>query len=217
MTATRRATLRLDDSAPAPPVAWYRRKSLMVPAVTAVILAAIVLSDLPQANSRASEVANSTTIIRQVNGYVGPCSFALSESFTIFHDLRTASLSPSEQSRVPTLLNDDQSACSFTSDSIYNLSTMDVPGGTYGNALGQVVSAVTLWATSDALAAIEEIQALDATPSDSVALKGLDKDERALEHDRSLALAGMKDLARLLRAQLPALRLVSSPVPSSLG
>ena len=111
-------------------------------------------------------------------------------------------LSPSEQSQVPSLLNDDQSACSFTDDSIYNLSTMDVPGGAYGNDLGQMVSVVTLWATSDALAAIEEIQALDTTPSDKGARQNLAKDDGVLRHDRTRA-ADRYDLDKLLGRGCP--------------
>jgi hypothetical protein len=183
----------------------------LVPAVSAVIVAAIVVSDLPQSNSRAAEISNSASVVSQVNGNVGPCSFALSESFTIYEDLVTRSLSPSEQSQVPSLLNDDQSACSFTDNSIYNLSTMDVPGGTYGNDLGQMVSVVTLWATSDALAAIEDVQVLDTTPSDLKARQDLAQDVRVLGHDRAQALAELQAVDELLRTRLAALHLAQAP------
>jgi hypothetical protein len=214
VTTTQRPTLSLDQLGPGEASAgpgeagpWYRSKSFLVPAVSAVIVAAIVVSDLPQSNSRAAEISNSASVVSQVNSNVGPCSFALSESFTIYNDLVTKSLSPSEQSQVPTLLNDDQSACSFTDNSIYNLSTMDVPGGTYGNDLGQMVSAVTLWATSDALAAIEEIQVLETTPSDLKARQNLTADVRVLGHDRAQALGELQSVDELLGTHLAGLHL----------
>lgn len=194
---------------------WYRRKSFLVPAVSAVIVAAIVVSDLPQPNSRAAEISNSASVVSQVNENVGPCSFALSESFTIYHDLISGSLSQSEQSQVPSLLNDDQSACSFTDNSIYNLSTMDVPGGAYGNDLGQIVSIVTLWATSDALAAIEEIQVVDTTPSDLRARQNLAQDLGVLGHDRTQALAELYAVDKLLATNLATLDLAQPPAITS--
>ena len=56
-------------------------------------------------------------------------------------------LPSSEQRQVPGLLTDDQAACSFTDDSIYQLSTITVPGSGSGRDLGQLVGTVTLWAT----------------------------------------------------------------------
>jgi hypothetical protein len=222
VTTTHRATLSLDEHGSSPASAgpgqagpWYRRKSFLVPAVSAVIVAAIVVSDLPQSNSRAAEISNSASVVSQVNENVGPCSFALSESFTIYGDLVTGSLSPSEQSQVPSLLNDDQSACSFTDNSIYNLSTMDVPGGTYGNDLGQIVSGVTLWATSDALAAIEEIQVLETTPSDQKARQNLARDVGVLGHDRAQSLAELQAVDKLLGTHLATLHLAQPPAIAS--
>jgi hypothetical protein len=154
-------------------------------------------------------------VVSQVNENVGPCSFALSESFTIYDDLATGSLTPSERGEVPSLLNDDQSACSFTDNSIYNLSTMDVPGGAYGNDLGQIVSVVTLWATSDALAGIEEIQVLETTPSDLKARQSLAQDIRVLGHDRAQALAELQAVDKLLGTHLASLHLAQPPAIAS--
>ena len=91
----------------------------------------------------------------QLNTDVGPCSYAVGESITIYRDLRAHTLTPAQSRQVPGLLRDDQAACSFTDDSVYQLSTIDVPGSASGRDIGQVVSTVTLWATSDALSAIE--------------------------------------------------------------
>lgn len=86
---------------------------------------------------------------------------------------------------------------------------MDVPGGAYGNDLGQIVSTVTLWATSDALATIEQIEALDVSPADAAARRALAKDEQMLGGDRARALADMEGVDQLLHTRLPALQLAA--------
>ena len=98
-------------------------------------------------------------------------------------------MTKAEQHQVPGLLTDDQAACSFTDDSIYQLSTITVPGSGSGRDLGQLVGTVTLWATADALSAIEQIQVLDSDRSDRHALKVLASDEKLLGSDRAQAEA----------------------------
>jgi hypothetical protein len=211
MSTTEKAALSLQEAGATPVVPWYRRRSFLVPAVSAVVVAAVVVTDLPEANSRASEISNSVSVVSQVNDNVGPCSFALSEALTIYRELKAGSLTTPELSQVPALLTDDQNACSFTNDAIYNLSTMDVPGGAYGNELGQVVATATLWATSDALGAIEQIQLLETAPSDRAALTSLAKDLHMLRQDRTEAASELEDADQLLSTRLPQLRLAETP------
>ena len=71
-------------------------------------------------------------------------------------------------------MSDDQTACSFTSENIYDLTTnIQVPGTPAGKHLGQVVATATLWTTSDALRAIEDVQALMNDPGNAAALHNL--------------------------------------------
>ena len=67
------------------------------------------------------------------------------------------------------MLRDDQSACSFTSSSIYDLSNVEGTGTPAGKDINQVVNVATIWATSDALAAIEDIQTLSTDPGNAQA------------------------------------------------
>jgi hypothetical protein len=179
------------------------------------VVGVTVLTDLPQHSSRSGQITDDTSVMTQLNTDVGPCSYAVGESFTIYRDLRAHTLSHAQSRQVPGLLRDDQAACSFTDDSIYQLSTIDVPGSASGRDVGQVVSTVTLWATSDALSAIEQIQVLDSNPADGAARQLLDHQEQLLTEDRSRAESQLGAADALLQAKLPALRLTQVPAGAS--
>jgi hypothetical protein len=174
-----------------------------------------VLTDLPQHTSRSGQISDDSGVMTQVNTDVGPCSYAVGESLAIYRALSQHTLTPAQATQVPGLLRDDQAACSFTDDSIYQLSTIDIPGSPSGRDVRQVVSTVTLWATSDALSAIEQIQALDANPADGAAKQLLGHAEQLLAHDRARAESELGAADALLQAKLPALQLAEVPAPAS--
>jgi hypothetical protein len=175
-----------------------------------------VVTDLPGPASRSSQIAGAKTILQEVNADVGPCSYAANESFIIYGDQTAHRLSQSDAARVPGLLRDDQVACSFTSDSIYELSSnIDVPASSSGKPLGQMVATVILWATSDALSAIESIQVLSSDPGSKPASGQLKKEESLLASDRALAEAQLQAAEKVLGTKLPDLNLPSLPDPAS--
>jgi hypothetical protein len=194
---------------------WYRRRAWLVSAVLVAVVGVTVLADLPQHTSRSRQISDDSTVMSRVNMDVAPCSDALGKSFTIYRNLTAHALTPSQSEQVPGLLRGDQAACSLADDSIYQLSTIDVPGSASGRDMGRVVSTVTLWATSDAVSAIEQIQALDSNPSDGAARALLGHDEQLLAHDRSLAESELGAADDVLQAKLPALRLAEVPAPAS--
>jgi hypothetical protein len=182
-----------------------------VPAVTAVVVATVVITDLPQSAPRAAQISSGTAVMSEVKQDIGPCSFAVSETFTIYGDMSRHLLTPAQQSQVPGLLTDDQSACSFTSQNIYDLSTITVAGTASGKYLGQLVGTLTLWATADALAAIEQVQVLEYHPHDAKALRALAAAERSLDQDRASALNEMAGADGVLHMQLPSVPLAQAP------
>jgi len=188
--------------APGRPV-WYRRPWVLTVAAVAVVVAASVVVDLPGKTTAAQDAATQTTLMNEINGDLSGCAYAVRETFTIYQDSRTGGLTASDRSRAPKLLLDDQTACSFTSNAIFNLSTVEVPGSPGGKSIQQVVSASTLWATSDALAAIEDIQALDTGPSSASKIADLSKQEAMLAKDRALAYGYVEAADRTLGAKLP--------------
>jgi hypothetical protein len=194
---------------------WYRRRAWLVAVALVVVVLVTVLTDLPQHTSRSGQITDDTSVMSQVNADVEPCSYALGESFIIYRDLSAHTLTPSEAKQAPGLLRDDQDACSFTDDSIYQLSTIDIPGSASGRYVGQAVSTVTLWATSDALSAIEQIQVLESNPSDGAAKALLAHDEQLLAHDRALAESQLGAADAILQTKLPALKLTQVRAPTS--
>ena len=202
------------DNAEADRAPFFKRRSVVVTAVVVVVLAITVVTDLPGNSTIASQVSGDKATIQEVNADVGPCAYAANESFTIYADLKAHSLSQSDISRVPGLLTDDQNACSFLSDSIYELtSDVDVPDSSSGKPIGDMVGTVTLWATSDALSAIESIETLSTHPGNKSALTQLESEERLLASDRALALSQLHAADKILGTQLPDINLPVLPDP----
>jgi hypothetical protein len=101
------------------------------------------------------------------------------------------------------MMRDDQTACSFTSSEIFDLSNVEGTGTPAGKNVGNVVNVATLWATSDALGAIEDIQNLQGDPRHRATITDLSKREAALARDRAQADADVAAADRILRAKLP--------------
>jgi hypothetical protein len=193
---------------------WYRRRAVLVGAAVAVILAITVVSDLPQHTSLAQQVQENATVLHEIHNDAESCFYAVSEAFSFYGEASKGTLSSSDRAELPGLLTDDQGACSLTNNSIYDLSDIEVPGGSAGHDLGEVVNTLNLWVTSDALAAIEAIMTLTKDPTNAAALSELTSAERLLASDRR-ALGSEIDAAdsSLGGANLPALGLPSLPVP----
>lgn len=192
---------------------WYRRRAVIVTAVVVAVLAVTVVTDLPHPSSLAQQAADESTVIGEINSDASPCTFAVNESFTIYREETGGSLSASDRSQVPGLLSDDQAACSFTDESIFDLSSIEVPGSAAGRDIGEMVVTVTDWASSDAVAAIQEIETLSGDPHDASALGALAHDERLLAADRAAAMSELAAADRVLGAKLPAPALPSLPDP----
>jgi len=191
---------------------WYRRPWVLATGVVLVVLIACVLVDLPHNTSTSEDTKAETSLMNQINSDVAPCVYAVQESFTIYADLKAGSLTSGDRVRVPALLRDDQTACSFTSQPIYDLSSMQPTGTDAGKSVGQVDSQVTTWATSDALAAIEDIQNITTGSGTAAAAGDLAKQQHLLASDRAHALVQLQTAERLLgNAHLPPLNLPSLP------
>ncbi|MDA8296940.1 MAG: hypothetical protein M0004_10215 [Actinomycetota bacterium] len=187
------------------PRVWYRRRGPLLALVVAAILAVTVVTDLPQHTSRAAAIAQERSVVEAINTDAGSCTFSVGEAFRLYNDAQSPSLAPSNRMRIPGLLRDDQAACSFTNNDIFNLSGIETPGSAPGREMSQAVSTVTTWTTSDALAAIIAIETLVEHPSPAAkakALATLDKAERFAAEDRAKLHAEVDAANRLLRAHL---------------
>jgi len=181
---------------------WQRHRNLLVAVAVLVVALITVLTDLPVSTSRAEDLSAERSVMSEVNSDLAPCALAIHQAIGIWNLQAAHALTPADRAPTPGLLSDDQTACSYTNESIYDLSEIQVPGTTAGKELGQLVSTVTLWSTSDALRAIEDVQTLMGDPTESVE-QNLSKQEAQLAADRRMAIAQETAADRSLATHLP--------------
>jgi hypothetical protein len=183
---------------------WYKRGWVLVTAAVVALIVASVLVDLPTHTTVATDTADQSAVMKQINTALAGCSYGVKETFTIYQGQRAGTLTASDRSLTPSMLRDDQSACSFTSSSIYDLSNVQGTSTPAGKSIGLVVNVATLWATSDALAAIEDIQTLSTDPANAKAIADLPEREAALAQGRAQAFGYVRAAEHILHAKLPA-------------
>ena len=197
----------LAASSPKKAPIWQRHRGLAIAAVVFVVLLITVLSDLPTSTSRADDITAERSVMTEVNTDLGPCALAVHQAIGIWNLEATHTLTPADRAPTPGLLSDDQTACSFTSETIFDLTDIDVPGTPAGKDLGQMIATATLWTTSDSLRAIEDVQTLMGDPTDTSALRSLADEDKRLATDRSAALSQEAAADRALATRLPSVDL----------
>ncbi len=190
-----------ESAAPTP--WWQRHRGLLIAAAVFVILLITVLSDLPVSTSRADDIGAGRSVMSEVNTDLAPCALAIHEAVGIWNLQAAHALTPADRAPTPGLLSDDQTACSFTNENIYDLANIQVPGTAAGKQLGQLVATVTLWTTSDSLRAIEDVQTLMGDPGNTAVRRDLSKEETQLATDRRTAIAQENAADRNLGTRLP--------------
>jgi len=189
-----------DGEAKAP--LWQRRRGLTIGILAAVILLITVLTDLPTSTSRASDITAERSVMTEVNSDLSPCALAIHQAVGIWTLQSAHELTPADRASTPGLLSDDQTACSLTSESIYDLANIDIPGTAAGKHLSQMVASALLWSTSDALRVIEDVVTLLGSPNDTSARADLTKAEASLGTDRAQAIAQERAADRALQTRL---------------
>ena len=194
---------------------WFKRRGLLVTLAVAVVLAITIITDLPVNSSRSQDVASEMSVMKELNTDIAPCALAAHQALGIWTLQSEGALPASARSGTPVLLGDDQAACSFTNESIFDLSNIEVPGTTAGKDLGDLVATATTWTTSDALRAIEIVQTLMSDPHDATALADLTKQEHQLALDRQRGLGEERQADQALNSTLIAVNLPALPEPSA--
>jgi hypothetical protein len=189
-----------DGEAKAP--LWQRRRGLTIGILAAVILLITVLTDLPTSTSRGSDITAEQSVMTEVNSDLSPCALAIHQAVGIWTLQNAHQLTPADRASTPGLLSDDQTACSLTSESIYDLANIDIPGTAAGKHLSQMVASALLWSTSDALRVIEDVVTLLGSPNDTSARADLTKSEASLDTDRAQAIAQERAADRALQTRL---------------
>jgi hypothetical protein len=200
---------------PSPEPAWYRRRAVLVGGALVAVLAITVITDLPVHASRAADISSEKGVMTELNADLAPCAYAVREAITIWSEQSTHTLSAADRATSASLLRDDQAACSFTNQTIFDLSNVEVPGSAAGKEMGDLVATATLWTTSDALQAIEAVQALMLNAHDRTAVRSLAQAEARLAADRRAGLTEESKANHILRTNLPRPDMPALPVGTS--
>jgi len=182
---------------------WYKRTWVIVTAAIVAVVGASILVDLPRPVSNAEDVASQTASLKEINTDLGPCGYAIKETFLIRQDQLAGTLTPTDRTSATKMLLDDQTACSFTNGSIFDLTNnIQVQDTAAGKYIDRMLSISTTWATSDALAAVEDIQYLYLHPGDAARTADLAKQEQLLAQDRAQAFGDVQQADLILHTHL---------------
>jgi len=189
---------------------WYRRPWVLVALSLIVIVAISVVIDLPRHITKAQDVASQNASITEINSDLAECAFAVKESFSFYNRDVNGTLSPSNMVLVSTLLTDDETACSFASQPVYDLTNnIQVQDTASGKHIDKMLSAVERWITDYALASIRDIQNLFNHPGDAKTIRHLASQERRLANERLVALNDEAQANDALGLKLDALKIPS--------
>jgi hypothetical protein len=199
---------------PAPAVTWYKRRWFLVTTAVLIVVAIAVITDLPTPTSNADDAQAETTIISQINTDVAPCVYSVREAMLIYVDHRSGSLPATSKAQVPSLLRDDEDACSLTDASVFDLSDIDVIGTPAGKRIADAVAISTNWVTSDALGVVDSIVVLLAHPRDRQALAQLAVAQHRMTGDDDDVMADVEAASKDVDRTLPPVNLATGSLPS---
>jgi hypothetical protein len=191
---------------------WYRRPWVLATLALIVIVAISVATDIPRHITKAQDRATQNASIKQINADLAECAFAAQESFHIYNMNVAGHLTSSDLAQVPKLLNDDETACSFASQPVYDLTNnIQVQDTSAGRHIDRMKNDVQNWITNYALASIRDIQYLFKHPGDAATIRHLAKQESQLSAERLQALydEGLAETAA--KGHLYAIKIPSLP------
>ncbi len=191
---------------------WYKRPWFLVTVAILLIVAISVITDLPHPLTKAQDAASQDATLRTINNDLKPCAFAVNESFDFYNRNVQGKLTKADLGQVPSLLTGDQTACSFASQPVYDLTNnIQVLDTTAGKHIDRMLSVVQRWMTNNALASIEDIQYLFSHPGDSAKLHDLTLQQTRLAANRQLANSDVSDAEAVLGITLVSVKLPVLP------
>jgi hypothetical protein len=191
---------------------WYRRPWVLAALSLILIIVISVVIDLPRPITKAQDVSSQNASIKEINTDLAPCAFAVKETFHIYNLDVTGKLTSSNRAEVPTLLTGDETACSFASQPVFDLTNnLQVDDTASGRHIDRMKSAVQDWMTNFALASIKDIQYLFDHPGDATTIRHLAKQEVQLTAERASALNDEAQAQQVLGQKLYALKIPTLP------
>jgi hypothetical protein len=191
---------------------WYRRPWFLLTVALVVIAAVSVIVDLPGHMTPKQDAASQNSSIKEINTDLAECSFAVKESFSFYNEDVAGTLTASDLTQVPALLVGDQTACSFASQPVYDLTNnLEIDDTKAGIHINHMLSAVEQWITNNALASIEDIQYLISHPGDTKKIHSLTAQESGLQSERTRAFKDEAAAEKLLGLPLIPVKIPALP------
>ena len=182
---------------------WYKRPWFLIAAALVLVVAISVISDISHPITKAQDAAAQNGTIKQINNDSKACSFAVTESFHFYNQFVKGRLTPSELSQTTSLLIGDQTACSFASEPIYDLTNNIQPLDTAaGKHIEGLLKASRKWMTNYALASIGDIQYLFGNPGATAQIQHLASLQTRLRAERALAINDVTEAQQILGISL---------------
>ncbi|HEY5437816.1 MAG TPA: hypothetical protein VIJ99_02850 [Acidimicrobiales bacterium] len=189
---------------------WYRRPWVLATLALIVVIAISVVIDLPRPITKAQDIASQNASIKEINSDLAECAFAVKESFNFYNLHVNGKLSPSDLSQVPTLLTGDETACSFASQPVYDLTNnIQVDDTAAGRHIDRMLTDVERWITDYALASIRDIQFLFNNPGNASAIHHLTTQEGQLASERVIVLSELAKADNVLGMKLDPVKIPS--------
>jgi hypothetical protein len=182
---------------------WFRRPWFLATIGIIVVIAISVVTDLPHPVTKAQDTSQQNGVIKLINSDTPPCVFALNQSFTFYRQALAHTLTPSQLPTVKNYLLENQTACSFASGPIYdmtnNIQPIDTPPG---KKIDAALQSTVKWITYDAVGAIVDIRRYFAGSVRQANVTSLSTYENALASDRAAEIADVAAASQMLGTTL---------------
>jgi hypothetical protein len=191
---------------------WYRRPWFLATVGIILVVAVSVITDLPHSVSKSDDAAAQNGIVKQINSDAAACVFALKESYSFYRGSLAHTIETSNLPTVKNYLLEDQTACSFASGTVFdltqNISPLDTKPGKFVDSAYQMT---VKWITYDAVGLINNIRAYFAGGPSAAVTANLVKYQNLLESDRNSEINDMAQASGLLGTTLTAINIPSMP------
>ncbi len=181
---------------------WYRRPWFLAAIGVILVVGVSVITDLPHPITKAEDASDQNGIIKQINGNTNTCVFALKEGFGFYRDALAHTLQAANLATVRNYLLEDQTACSFASGPVFNMTSVQPTDTTAGKEIANALAATVKWITYDAVGALVEVRNYFGSTPPHVNTAKLVKWENALAVDRASIVANVNKASALLGTTL---------------
>ena len=182
---------------------WYRRPWFIATLVVVLVVAISVITDLPHPVTKAEDTSDQNGVIKQINGDTSTCIYALKESFSFYREELAHTLQTSNFSVVKNYLLEDQTACSFASGSVYDMTNNIEPFDTSaGKKVDSAYQVTVKWITYDAVAAIIDIRNYFGATPFHMNTASLITNENALANERAEEVSDIDEASSILGTTL---------------